>query len=345
MKQEIVILIFITLFLSSVTAQRQEKDPILQGIDIALSQRNCEKAQKLYQAWKDSGGSTDASIERRIAECKGEKDATSTIQPISPTSKTLQGVTLLYIKGGTFMMGSPESEPGRDDDETQHQVTLSDFYLSEKAITNEQYCRFLNAKNISSDGKGNVSGHGNQTLVVAHDWGVQYTGGEWRPASGKVNHPIVNVTWYGAKAFCDWAGGRLPTEAEWEYACRAGATTPFNTGANLTTSQANYNGNYPYNGNAKGTYLGRTQPVGSYAPNAWGLFDMHGNVWEWCSDWYDSYNTSAVTNPQGPDSGSYRVLRGGSWYNYAQSCRSAYRSNRSSGYYGNYFGFRLAAPL
>jgi len=285
--------------------------------------------------WKDSGGSLDSSIERRIAEWKGEKDAT----------KTLQGVTLLYIKGGTFMMGSPKSEPERNSGETQHRVTLSDFNLSEKAITNEQYCRFLNAKSISSDGKGNVSGYGNQKLVVAHEWGAQYSGGEWRPALGKTDYPIVNVTWYGAKAYCYWAGGRLPTEAEWEYACRSGTTTPFNTGRNLTTSQANYDDYYSYGGSAKGTYLQRTQPVGSYASNAWGLYDMHGNVWEWCSDWYGSYGTSAGTNPQGPDSGSYRVLRGGGWDGNAQGCRSASRINRSPRDYGNYCGFRIAASL
>ena len=258
------------------------------------------------------------------------------------SSKTVQGVKCLLIKGGTFTMGSPSSEPSRSDDETQHSVTLSDFYLSEKAITNEQYCRFLNAKSVYSNGQFNVSGYGTQTLITAHDWGVKYINGEWQPAQGKANYPVINVTWYGAKAYCDWAGGRLPTEAEWEYACRAGTTTPFNTGRNLTTSQANYNGNYPYDGNAKGTYLERAQPVGSYSPNAWGLYDMHGNVLEWCSDWYGAYSSSAQTNPKGPDTGSFRVLRGGSWSYYAQYCRAAYRSSNAPGYSNNHIGFRLA---
>jgi len=258
----------------------------------------------------------------------------------------LQGIKLRYIQGGTFIMGSPATEPGRYDDETQHQVTLSGFQISEKAITNEQYCRFLNATGVPSNGEGNVSGFGNRLLILTHRWGVQYVSNEWRPATGYANYPVVMVNWYGAKAFCDWAGGRLPTEAEWEYACRAGTTTPFNTGNNLTTAQANYNGNYPYNGNPAGIYLSRTQPVGSYAPNAWGLYDMHGNVWEWCNDWYDTYGTTAVTNPTGPSSGSYRVLRGGSWYYYAVSCRSAYRSNSAPGSrYNDGFGFRLAVSL
>ena len=245
-------------------------------------------------------------------------------------------------------MGSPASEPQRNNEEIQHSVTLSSFYLSEKEITNEQYCRFLNATKVLCNGKGNVAGFGNKELIAAHDWGVQYRGNEWRPASGKANFPVMNVTWYGAKAYCDWAGGRLPTEAEWEYACRAGTTTPFNTGNNLKTSQANYNGNFPYNNSPKGTFIGRTQPVGSYSPNAWGLYDMHGNAWEWCSDRYASYTPEAKTNPQGPSSGSDRILRGGSWLNRALNCRSAFRDRRGpdtrdNGY--DSFGFRLAASL
>jgi len=259
-----------------------------------------------------------------------------------PASKNLQGVKLLLIKGGAFTMGSPESEPERESGEIQHRVTLSDFYLSEKAVTNEQYCRFLNAKGVYSNGQFNLSGYGNQTLIEAHEWGVQYANGVWQPSQGKSNYPVVNVSWYGAKAYCDWAGGRLPTEAEWEYACRAGTTTPFNTGRNLTTSQANYNGNYPYDGNTKGKYLKHTQPVGSYAPNDWGLYEMHGNVWEWCSDWYDSYSSNAQTNPQGPSSGNDRVFRGGCWYNHAHYCRSSLRIYHTPDLRNCTVGFRLA---
>ena len=140
---------------------------------------------------------------------------------------------------------------------------------------------------------------------------------------------------------------RLPTEAEREYACRAGTTTSFNTGNNLTTDQANYEGNYPYNGNPKGVYRLNTVPVNSFSPNAWGLYTMHGNVAEWCSDWfggryYDECKESGtVSNPAGPATGSLRVLRGGSWYYDAVRCRSAYRYCYTPDSRNRNVGFRL----
>jgi len=139
-------------------------------------------------------------------------------------------------------------------------------------------------------------------------------------------------------------GYRLPTEAEWEYACRAGTATQFSTGNNITTSQANYNGNYPYNNNAKGTYREKTITVGSFAPNAWGLYDMNGNVWEWCWDWYRGYGSVAQTDPVGASSGASRVKRGGSWGDNARDVRSAYRSYGTPSDRGGDLGFRLVRP-
>jgi len=261
----------------------------------------------------------------------------------------LKGIKMVPIKAGTFYMGSPSSEPERSSNEIpQHGVALSAFRLSAYAITNEQYCRFLNDRGIDGNGQGTVSGFsGTHQLIYSHNLGANYASGQWRPQDGYADHPVVYVTWYGAKAFCEWIGGRLPTEAEWEYACRAGTVTPFNTGNNLTTSQANYDGNYPYNRNPNGTYLGHTQPVGSYAPNAWGLYEMHGNVREWCGDWYsDGYGdfpNGAVDDPQGPDTGVRRVVRGGSWGSAAGGCRSAARAASGPDGCSDYQGFRLAA--
>ena len=227
-------------------------------------------------------------------------------------------IEFVDIPVGTFEMGSPSSEVNRMTDEKQHQVTLSAFRMSKNEITFAQYDVFCDATGRS---KPNDQG--------------------W----GRGNRPVIKVSWEDATAFAKWMGCRLPTEAEWEFACRAGTTTPFNTGDNLTTDQANYNGNYPYNGNPTGTYLRKSQPVGSYPSNGWGLNDMHGNVSEWCSDWYESnYGTRNQKNPTGSSSGSHRVFRGGGWGDYARYCRSSFRGDSDPANSGNLLGFRLVAP-
>ena len=236
-------------------------------------------------------------------------------------------IQTVLIPAGMFLMGSPESEVNRYTNETQYPVTLTAFRMSKYEITNAQYAAFLNAKSIGSNGSYATKGYGTQTLIYAHSWGLTYSGTQWVPVTGYENAPVINVTWYGATEYATYIGGTLPTEAQWEYACRAGTTTPFNTGNFLTNLQANYNWEYPYNGgtNTVTTSPGKTQTVGTYAPNAYGLYDMHGNVWEWCADWYGTYPTTAQTNPTGTTTGSYRVIRGGSWDYGARYCRSAVR--------------------
>jgi formylglycine-generating enzyme required for sulfatase activity len=136
---------------------------------------------------------------------------------------------------------------------------------------------------------------------------------------------------------------RLPTESEWEYACRTGTNTPFHFGSELNGRQANCDGTVPYGTDSDGPYLKKTTPVGKYPANAWGLYDMHGNVWEWCSDWYGEYPAGSLTNPSGPATGSIRIVRGGSWLDDAVYCRSANRRKVPS--FRCYLGFRVALSL
>lgn len=261
-------------------------------------------------------------------------------------------IKTVLIPAGTFTMGSPVTEKGREDDETQYNVTLTKFRMSKYEITNSQYAAFLNAKGIGSDGKYVNGSYPTKVLIYAsnkyssENFGLIYNVNKWEPVSGYENNPVRFVTWYGAKEFATYVGGTLPTEAQWEYACRAGTTTAFNTGDFLTNLQANYDWEYPYNGgtNTVTTSLGTTQAVGTYAPNGYGLYDMHGNVYEWCNDWYGEYSISPQTNPTGPLNGSSKgyehVIRGGSIGEFASSCRSA---NRTVGYsdFNSLTGFRI----
>lgn len=218
------------------------------------------------------------------------------------------------IPAGHFLLGSPTKEHDRIEDERQVKVTLNGFKMSKYEVTYDQYDLFCEAT-----GREKPDDNG------------------W----GRGNRPVINVDWHDATAFADWMGARLPTEAEWEYACRAGTTTPFNTGENLTTNQANYNGKKPYGDFPAGDYKRKTLPVGSFEPNTWGLYDMHGNVWEWCSDWYGPYPAKEQTNPQGSAEGTSRVFRGGGWYSAGMMCRSARRYNLNPDFSYNFIGFRL----
>jgi formylglycine-generating enzyme required for sulfatase activity len=167
-------------------------------------------------------------------------------------------------------------------------------------------------------------------------------------------YPVEGVSWEEAKEFCrklsslgaEQSAGRfyrLPTEAEWEYACRSGTATPFHFGTTLNGHEANFYGHYPYGTETKGPFLGRPTTVASYGANAFGLYDMHGNVCEWCSDWYGEYSAGDATDPTGAETGSYRVHRGGSWLVYAGFCRSAYRDRSEPVYRGHDLGFRVAS--
>jgi formylglycine-generating enzyme required for sulfatase activity len=209
-------------------------------------------------------------------------------------------------------MGSPSSEKERKDDEIQHEVTLSAFNMSKYCVSYEQYDLFCEATGRKKP------------------WGRE-----------RGNLPVTQVTWYDANAFAEWMGCRLPTEAEFEYAARANTTTPFYTGDCITTNQANFNGKEPYINCEKGENRKKAIPIGSFSPNAFGLYDMHGNICEWTNDWYSDYDVNDKMNPKGPNTGTEKVDRGGSYHNASWQCRSACRSSIPPGNRGAGISFRL----
>ncbi len=259
--------------------------------------------------------------------------------------------TLLPIPAGTFTMGSPETEPDRLDNETQHSVTLSAFYMGKCEVTQEQYEAVMgnnpsyfddNPATGEIQGKRPVEGVSwydaivfcNRLSMMEKLEPVYSIGGKTAPEAWGAVPTSPDDTW--DDVVCNWNadGYRLPTESEWEYACRAGATTAYSTGDTISDNT----GWYKTNSNR------RTHEVGKKSANAYGLYDMHGNVWEWCWDWYGSYGDAARTNPMGASSGSDRVGRGGSWYDSAQNMRSASRNYGAPSGRNISLGFRLVRP-
>ncbi len=264
------------------------------------------------------------------------------------TGKDVVEFSTVLIPAGTFAMGSPAAEAERSSDEIQHTVTLSAFRMSKYEITTSQYADFLNTLGVGLDGIYADGEYPDKVLVHKHTNSypsdIDFIDGKWAPVAGRENYPVRCVPWYGAAEFANYKGGRLPTEAEWEYACRAGATGPFGTGDCLSPAQANYNWNYPYGscGNKNTNPPSDPQKVGSYAANAYGLYDMHGNVEEWCSDYYGAYPTTPQTNPTGSTKVGYCVIRGGTFADDARNCRAANRSYDSPGQLSNWhLGFRI----
>ncbi|MCH8830375.1 MAG: formylglycine-generating enzyme family protein [Planctomycetes bacterium] len=250
------------------------------------------------------------------------------------------GMKLALIPAGKFVMGSSRSEPERKTAEFLHEVAITEpFHIGVYEVTQREYAKVFGGKRAA-----------------------YFT----KPRGGGLDHPVENILWKDAVAFCtrlsqlpaERRAGRtyrLPTEAEWEYACRAGSKTPFHFGASLSSKQANFNGIYPYGKAAKGPYLRKTAQVGSYKPNAFGLYDMHGNVSEWCADFYDKnyYRDSPEKNPLGPPEGVlptgfgnyYLVVRGGCWLDDARACRSAYRFRAMPRNKYRLIGFRVVCEV
>ena len=259
----------------------------------------------------------------------------------SGTSQTPSGFVL--IPSGAFIMGSPYSEVGRYNDEgPQHRVMISrPFYMGATEVTQSEWIKVMN--NNPSRFKGDDMPVENVSWFDVIDYCIKRSEQEGlTPAYTRRGN---NITWNK-----EVDGYRLPTEAEWEYAARAGTTGPFSTGGDITTDRANYDGSYPYLGE-KGLYRSKTTPVKTFEPDPWGLFDVHGNVWEWCWDWHGFYprdTQTTQTDPVNSKSANYRVYRGGSWISSAANVRSANRSNQ--GEYtpstrNSYIGFRLVLPV
>lgn len=241
-----------------------------------------------------------------------------------------------WCPAGMFLMGSPKDEEGRENDETQHRVTLTKgFWIMETLVTFGMFKEFVTNSAYEPKGAPYVWKEGIQCRPNSdYSWlnpGYKQNG----------NYPVTCIRWEAAVAFCDWLEDktgltmRLPTEAEWEYACRAGTTEPFSGNVDEMAWHPSNSGMPPH-----------PHSVATKKPNPWGIYDMHGNVWEWCQDWYEEFSNKSVTNPTGPKNGSSKVLRGGSWASSGiERCRSASRLGRYNHdrwkYSSNYLGFRV----
>jgi formylglycine-generating enzyme required for sulfatase activity len=247
----------------------------------------------------------------------------------TPPPETPPPEDLVWIAPGTFIMGSPPGEAARDRDETPHPVPVEGFYLAPCEVTQGEYAAVT--------GTNPSRFRGPDLPVEGVSWldAILYCNALSLREGLTPAYTLGNrVTTWDRSA----DGYRLPTEAEWEYACRAGTRGAFNRGNALDTGEANYDGTYPYNQGPPGLYRKQTTPAGSFAPNPWGLYDMHGNVYEWCWDTYGPYTEPA---PEGLNAGS-GIIRGGSWYSEGRFLRSANRARANHGSGADYIGFRIA---
>jgi formylglycine-generating enzyme required for sulfatase activity len=316
-----------------------------QGIELDPGKYHVEVSAEDHETqrtWIDLKAGEDRTVDIRLNKIK------------DLLTNTLE-MTFSRIRPGRFVMGSSDNESAGLSDEKEHTVTLNqEFFMQTTEVTVGQFRQFVQETGYKTEAEGT----GGCWISTKGTVWKKRRGSSWEsPGYDESaappptdNLPVTCVTWNDAQAFVKWLTGKegktysLPTEAEWEYACRAGTTTPFSYGKCLSTDQANYGKVGPHFPECKAVYqVTREQPTpaGSLAPNPWKLFDMHGNVSEWCQDWYGPYSKGPVTDPKGPSTGTERVMRGGHLFSDAHDCRSARRGKFPPGMASNVLGFRL----
>ncbi len=241
---------------------------------------------------------------------------------------------MVFVKGGTFGMGNPKDNY-YDNERPYHQVTVSDFYIGKYEVTNGEYANFLNAQ-----GKDGENGYAWIYIDIGHCQ-IELVDGQYKAETGKEQYPVLEVSWFGAMAYAEWLGCRLPTEAEWEYAAKGGTDSNYKyAGSDNADAVAWYidnsiNPDNEMDGAGRGTHI-----VGTKRSNGLGIYDMSGNAEEWCSDWYGDYTSDAQINPTGPTTGNFKVVRGGEWGTFKSNCRVISRTSGDTDIDPGY-GFRI----
>jgi formylglycine-generating enzyme len=278
-------------------------------VDLLMAYADLPEWRKLFAVRRDG-----VFVKLTVDGVKFARDSVARNRTRLPFKSSV-GITFVWIRHGTFLMGSPPDEKNRERIESQHKIRLSNgWFMGIHPVTQAQWRTVMGT---------NPSRFPGDTL------------------------PVEQVTWHECHEFCkrltvmDGKPYRLPTEAEWEFACRAGTTTPFHFGETISTDQANFDGKYVHGDGQEGTCRQKTTPVGVFPPNAWGLYDFHGNVWEWCKDWYGPYPIEDSEDYDGPLHGAERVIRGGAWNQIPKRCRSAYRERADPMKRRKDVGFRI----
>lgn len=280
--------------------------------DRLFEKENYDRAMKFYEKILEINPK-DRYAESRIEDCH------IFAEPVPEN--------MVLVKGGTMQLGTKSYGSERP----PHEVTLSTFYISKTEVTNAEYAEFLNAYESDTVKQGDNKG---KMLILEDERGVHKKDGEWIVSDEFKNYPVIYVSWYGAQEFCKWKDARLPTEAEWEYAARGGQSSK----------------GYEFSGSSKPGEVAwyyenankQTQPVSQKKANELDLYDMSGNVYEWVYNWYAPYTPKEKVNPTGPKNGDYKVIRGGSWFDYPSHLRVSNRNNYSPDYKSDLIGFRYA---